>query len=335
MLGYIVKRLLIVIGSLLALITLSFALVSLIPGDPARATAGEFATAREVAQVRHRLGLDEPLPARYADYVSRTLRGDLGRSFFTNTSVGHDILVRLPNTLVILVPGLLAALLAGLALGSLGAYLRHRLPDRVVGGYITAAQAIPEFVVGLLLIYFFFYALRVAPAPIGMVSASAVAPRPITGSTSLDAVLTGSWSTVGDIAGHAILPIVTLGIFLSTYFAKTVRTGFSQALGSQQIEFARACGLPERRIFGYALVSVRSSLLTYIVILFGASLGGAAIIETVFSWPGVGAWSLEGVIKGDLPVIQGFVLVMGVSTLLMYVALDVVVMLLDPRIRRG
>lgn len=334
MITYVTKRLLIVVASLFGLITLSFSLVSLIPGDPARSVAGQFATAAQVAAVRHRLGLDEPLPTRYLHYVWHTLQGSLGRSFFDNTSVANDILLRVPNTLVILVPGLLLGLLGGLVLGSCGAYFRHRIPDRFVGLYITTAQAVPEFVVGLFLIYVFFYVLHVFPAPAGILSATAVAPRSVTGSISLDAILTGSWGTVADIADHAVLPAVTIAVLCSTYFAKTVRAGFSQALDSQQIEFARACGIPERRVFSYALASVRGSLLTYLVILFGASLGGAAIVETVFSWPGVGAWSLSGVINGDLPVIQGFVLVAGVSTLLMYVALDVAVMLLDPRIRR-
>ena len=334
MIGYVTKRLLIVVGSLFGLITLSFSLVSLIPGDPARTVAGQFAPAAQVAAVRHRLGLDEALPTRYLHYVWHTLQGNLGNSFFDNSSVAHDILLRVPNTLVILVPGLVLGLLGGLVLGACGAYFRHRFPDKFVGVYITTAQAVPEFVVGLFLIYVFFYVMHIAPAPSGILSATAVTPQAITGSVSLDAILSGSWGIIANIAGHAVLPAVTIAVLCSTYFAKTVRAGFSQALESQQIEFARACGLTERRVFGYALASVRGSLLTYFVILFGASLGGAAIVETVFSWPGVGAWSLSGVINGDLPVIQGFVLVAGVSTLLMYVMLDVAVMLLDPRIRR-
>jgi peptide/nickel transport system permease protein len=224
-------------------------------------------------------------------------------------------------------------LVLGLAVGSLGAYFRRRWADRFVGAWITTSQAIPEFVIGLLLIYVFFFALGVAPAPIGMLDSTAVRPEPITGSEPLDALLTGEWATLANIGAHAVLPIVTIGVFLATYFAKTARSGLAQSLRSPQVEFARACGLRERTVFRYALTAVRTSLLTYIVILFGASLGGAAIVEILFAWPGVGGWSLQGVIKGDVPVIQGFVLIMGVATLLAYVALDVIVVLLDPRAR--
>jgi peptide/nickel transport system permease protein len=333
MIRYIAARLAIVAVSLLGLITLSFLLVSLIPGDPARLILGDFATPEDVAAVHKQLGLDKPFPERYVDYVSSTLQGDLGTSYFTSLPVRDDILARLPNTLVVLIPGIVMGLILGLAVGSIGAYFRRRLPDRFVGTWITTSQAIPEFVIGLLLIYVFFFALGVAPAPIGMLDATAVRPEPITGSEPLDALLTGQWATLANIGAHAVLPIVTIGVFLATYFAKTARSGLAQSLRSPQVEFARACGLRERTVFRYALTAVRTSLLTYIVILFGASLGGAAIVEVLFAWPGVGGWSLQGVIKGDVPVIQGFVLIMGVATLLAYVALDVIVVLLDPRAR--
>jgi peptide/nickel transport system permease protein len=333
MIRYIAARLAIVAVSLLGLITLSFLLVSLIPGDPAKLILGDYATPESIAQVHKELGLDKPLPERYLAYVGQTLQGDLGSSYFTHQPVRHDLLMRVPNTLVLLLPGVILGLALGLTVGSLGAYYRRRLPDRFVGGWITTSQAIPEFVIGLLLIYVFFFALGLAPAPVGMLDAAVVRPENITGSEPLDALLTGQWATLQNIFAHAVLPIVTIGIFLATYFAKTARTGLSQSLRSPQVEFARACGLRERKVFGYALTAVRTSLLTYVVILFGASLGGAAIIEVLFAWPGVGNWSLQGVLKGDVPVIQGFVLIMGVATLLAYVVLDIVVVLLDPRAR--
>jgi len=331
---YVAKRLLIVVVSLFGLVTVSFGLVSLIPGDPASVILGDYRTPEAIAEVHAKLGLDEPFHIRYWNYVSRTARGDLGESYFTAEPVADSILVRLPSTLVLLIPGLLLAILIGLVVGSLGAFFRGRMPDKVVGVGITSAQAIPEFVVGLLLLFFFFGRWGIAPAPIGMLDPIAVPPRQVTGSPVVDAVVTGDWSSVGSIATHSILPVVTIAIFLATYFAKTTRTGLTESYASPQVEFARACGLRERTVYWYALTSVRTSLLTYLVILFGAALGGAAIVENVFSWPGVGNWSLEGVIKGDIPVIQGFVLVMGAATLLMYVLLDVTIMLLDPRVRR-
>jgi peptide/nickel transport system permease protein len=240
-----------------------------------------------------------------------------------------------PNTLVILIPGMILGIVFGLALGSLGAYYRRRMPDRLVGVWIAGSQAIPEFVIALALIYLFFFVFGVAPAPLGMTDATVAPVDHITGFMPLDAVLSGNWSVFWNVVTHAILPAVTLGITGAMFFAKTVRAGLAQSLRSSQVEFARACGIPERTVFRYALTAVRTSLLTYIVILWGASLAGMAVVEVVFAWPGVGNWSLQGVLKSDLPVIQGFVLLLGVATLLAYVLLDVVVALLDPRARPG
>jgi len=124
-----------------------------------------------------------------------------------------------------------------------------------------------------------------------------------------------------------------MGLFFAAPFGKTVRSGLLQVLQSPQIEFARACGLRPTQVFRYALSDIRGSLMTYLVLLFAASLSGAAIVESVFSWPGVGGWSLDGVLKGDVPVIQGFVLIIGTTSLLGYVVLDALIALLDPRTR--
>lgn len=333
MIRYTLSRLAIVFVSLLGLITLSFLLVSLIPGDPARLMLGYYATPENIAKVHQDLGLDKPLLERYVDYVGNTLQGDLGTSYFTRHPVRDELFSRLPNTLLILIPGMVLGIILGLALGSLGAYFRRRLPDRFVGAWVTGSQAVPEFVIGLALIYVFFFVLGAAPAPLGMTDAAAAHVESVTGFLPLDAAMAGQWSTVSSVASHAILPAVTLAITGATFFAKTARTGLAQALRSPQVEFARACGLGERTVFRYALTAVRTSLLTYIVILWGASLAGMAVIEVVFAWPGVGNWSLQGVLKADMPVIQGFVLLMGVATLLAYIVLDVVVAILDPRAR--
>lgn len=335
MIRYIVSRLLIAALLLWGLVTLSFGLVSLLPGDPAVALLGEYATPQDVARINAELGLDKPFLDRYVDYLLRTLRGDLGTSFFTGSSVSEELWVRLPNTLVYLVPGLILALVIGLGLGALAAYRVGRLPDRAFGAAVSILMAMPEFVLALILLFIFYQQLKIAPAPLGMLSALDAAPPRITGWVPVDAVLAGQWSTVGSILSRAALPIVTLGLFFAAAFGKTVRTGLIQILNSPQIEFARACGLRPGQVFRYALTDVRGALMTYMVLLFAASLSGAAIVESVFSWPGIGGWSLDGVLKGDVPVIQGFVLVMGATSLLGYVVLDTLITLLDPRTRQG
>ena len=333
MIRYIASRLVIAFLLLLGLITLSFGLVSLLPGDPAVALLGEYATPADVARINAQLGLDLPLWERYLDYMGGALTGDLGHSFFTGSSVSAEIWTRLPNTLVYLVPGLILALAIGMASGTLAAYRYGRLADKTFTGGVSFLMAMPEFVLALLLLFIFYQQLNIAPAPLGMLSSADIPPPRVTGSVPIDAVIAGEWGLVSSILSRAVLPIITMGLFFAAPFGKTVRTGLLQVLNSPQIEFARACGLRPVQVYRYALSDIRGSLMTYMVLLFAASLSGAAIIESVFSWPGVGGWSLDGVLKGDIPVIQGFVLIMGATSLVGYVVLDTLITLLDPRAR--
>lgn len=328
---YVAKRLLMIPVSMFVIITLCFGLVSLIPGDPAVAIGGGYATAADLAAIRHGLGLDKPLVERYLDYVAAVLHGNLGTSFFTKEPVLQSIGQYLPNTLELIVLALVVAVGLGLVLGGIGAYFQRRVPDRISSVIITATQSIPDFVLGLVGIYVLFYLLRIAPPPLGRLGIGDSQPRPITHFLFIDCILTGDWSALGSALAHAFLPVLTLGIIYSSYFAKTTRATLGQAMRSAQVEFARACGLSERQVIRYAFVAARTSILTYGAILFGVLLGGAAIIETIFSWQGAGQWALNAMLKVDVPVIQGFVLVVGLMTLLIYLGLDIVIVLLDPR----
>ena len=333
MIRYFLSRIAIAVLLLLGLITLSFFLVSLMPGDPAVALLGEYATPEDIARIHGQLGLDMPFWERYLNYMAKTLAGDLGTSFFTGSPVATEMLARLPNTLLYLIPGLLFAVVLGMGLGTFAAYQHGRFVDRGFTVAISILMAIPEFILALLLVFIFYQQLNVAPAPIGMLSPLDVTPPRVTGSLFVDAVLAGQWGSVASMFDRAGLLILTLGLFFAAPFGKTVRTGLIQVLYSPQIEFARACGLRPWTIFRYALSDVRGALMTYGVLLFAASLSGAAIVESVFSWPGIGGWSLQGVLAGDVPVIQGFVLIMGAASLFGYVILDTLITLLDPRAR--
>jgi ABC-type dipeptide/oligopeptide/nickel transport system permease component len=330
---YIAGRIVLAGVLLISVISACFGLVSLIPGDPAQAVLGEFASPEQVADLRGKLGLDQPLLVRWWDYVSQVMQGNLGNSYFSGESISHDLLVRLPTSLLIVIPGLTLAILLGVLMGTVSAYYRDRLPDRVLSLVTSATLALPEFALALILIYVFFQMLGLAPAPFGMLSPLDPLPPSQTGSDVIDAILSGSWAVLGSMVSHVALPVLCLGIFFSAYFARVIRTGLSAALRSPQVEFARACGLSEFRVYRYAMSDIRRTLLTYLVILTGSALSGAVIIETVFSWPGIGTWALQGILKTDIPVIQGFVLVIAATLLMAYVAMDVVITFLDPRVR--
>ncbi|MBO9521376.1 MAG: ABC transporter permease [Nocardioidaceae bacterium] len=329
---YALKRILLLPVMLFLVATFAFLLVTVLPGDPATLIAGDFASKDALAKVRADLGLDQSLWHQYTSYLGSLLHGDLGESFFTGSSVTDEMARRLPSSMVIIVPSLLVAVLLGTAIGTLGGYYRRKPVGRSTSVLISGIQGVPPFFLAIVLIDLLVFELRIFPTPTGMLYASTQRPPERTGSVVVDAFLAQDWGVLGDVAAHAILPVASTGIFLASYFAKTVRTSVTQALSTPQIEFARGCGLPERQVVRYALLTSRTSVLTYIAILFGVMLGASAIVEVVFSWPGIGGWALDGVLKGDLPVIQGFVVVTGLIVIVAYVVLDVLVAALDPRI---
>lgn len=330
---FIIRRLVVGWFLFLGLLTLSFALVSMLPGSPSRAILGEFATPEDLAALDQKLGLDQPFLIRYLSYIGEAIQGRFGESFFTNIPVMESLMHRVPNTLIYLIPGLLLATGLGIVFGAIAAYRFGKRTDRVYTVGSAVLLAVPEFVLALVLIVVFFSWLGVAPAPVGMTSAADALPPVVTGSVIIDCILGGYWGTLGSIFQHSLLLIVTVGVFFAAPVSKIVRTGLVQVLSSPQIEFARACGLRPMQVFGYAMADIRGTIMTYFIIILASAISGAAIVESVYSWPGVGGWALHGVLANDIPVIQGFVVVMGVASLAGYILLDVSTTLLDPRTR--
>lgn len=331
----IAKRLGFFVIAIYGVVTVSFLLVALAPGDPARLIAGSLATQEQVDQIRAELGLDMPIFERYIDYMGNLLQGDLGVSYFSRQPVVTEMFDRLPSTIELVVLGVLVALILGVVLGTIGGYFRGKYPESVSRGLASAAQAIPDFFLALLLILIFFFWLGWAAAPSGQLDILITPPDRVTGFIPIDALIAGDTEAFTNALHHLVLPVMTLGIVYAGYFAKITRSTLAGAMQSQQVQFARASGLSEWKTLRYALVQTRSSILTYAGIIFASLFGGAAIVETIFSWNGVGQWALDGILRLDIPVIQGFVLIAGVITLFVYTLLDIIVAWLDPRISYG
>lgn len=329
------KRLLFVPVAVLLVVTLSFALVTLVPSDPALEIAGDLATEEQLQEIRSRLGLTDPIPERYVDYLNGLAHGDLGKSFYSGRPVIDDIKTFLPHTLELVIPSILLAVALGAAWGAFGAYFKGRVPDKVARVFISIVQSVPDFLLSLLLIYLVFFLLRWAPAPVGRLDLFDSVPESRTGFLFLDSVISGEWGVFRSAVLHSMLPILTLGIIYSAYFAKTARSALASAFGSYQVEFARACGLPERKVLAYAFRQAGTPLMTYAGILFAGLAGGAAIVETVFAWGGLGQWAIRAILKLDIPAIQGFILTVALLTLLIFLLLDLLVVLFDPRISYG
>jgi ABC-type dipeptide/oligopeptide/nickel transport system permease component len=328
----VLARLGFLVAALFGVVTLSFLLVSVTPGDPAQVIAGPMASQSQVDAISSDLGLDKPIHERYLDYMGGLLQGDLGESYYSKRPVGSEIVDKLPATLALVVLAVIFAAVVGVAVGSIGAYFRGRAPDRL-GRLLTGVlQAVPDFFLGLLLIYLLFFLLGWAPAPSGQLEFTETAPEHVTGVVVIDALIAGDPALARSAAQHMVLPVLTLGLVYAAYFAKTARTTVGRALNSQQAQFARALGLPERTVLRYAFVESRTTIATYAGVIFAALFGGEAIVERIFAWDGLGTWALDGILRLDIPVVQGMVLVAGAITLITYTVLDIVVGLLDPRI---
>lgn len=329
---YALRRLLFLPFALLIVATLAFLLVNVLPGNPAGVVAGPAASDEQIKVIEERLGLDDPLAERYTSYLGDLAGGDLGRSFYTDREITTEIGRFLPNTLELVALSLLVAAVLGIGLGTIAAYWAGRAADRTARFIVTVSQSIPDFFLALLLIYLLFYLLGWAPPPVGRLGLLERPPPRVTGALMVDSLIAGQWSTFLSALRHSILPVLTLGFYYASYFAKTTISALTPALESKQVEFARANGLSERTVLAYAFRQARTPILTYGGILLAALTGGAAIVETIFSWGGFGEWAIDSILQLDIPAVQGFIVVAGIGTLIVFLVLDVIVAALDPRV---
>jgi ABC-type dipeptide/oligopeptide/nickel transport system permease component len=330
---FVLRRLAIVPGSLLLVVLVSFLLVALIPQDTALAIAGQGASTATVDALRHKLGIDEPLGTQLVRYLDRLGHGNLGTSYYNGKKVLPDMLSHVPTTLELVLPALVIGVGLGLAFGVIGAYYAGRRADRAVRATGSVLQAMPEFLVGLLLLYVFFFRLHLLPAPTGQLGVAYLEPPHHTGFLVIDSIIAGQWSTLSDVLAHLVLPVLTIALPLAAVLARVTRSVVGPALSETYTDYGRAVGLRERRVVLYALIDARTSLMTLCAAIFAGIVGGDAIVEIVFNWNGVGQWAITAITNLDVPQIQGFVLFSSIVTLFVYIALDVASSALDPRIR--
>ena len=297
-------RLLAGIPALLVVTALVFLIVRLIPGDPARILAGEFATDAVVRELRQRWQLDQPLPVQYGVYLARLAHGDLGRSTATSLPVAPELVERFLRTVELAVAAILIAAAVGGLAGIVGATHRASLADYAATVLALAGVSTPIFWSGLLLILVFAVWLPWLPA----------------GGTGTPA--------------HLVLPAVSLGLFGAGVIARQTRSAMLETLGEEFVRTARAKGLAERGVvYKHALKNALVPVVTVLGDQFGRLLGGAILTETVFSWPGMGRYLIEAIGMRDYPVIQAIILVFAVSFLAVNLIVDLSYGLLDPRVR--
>ena len=315
MLGYLVKRLLTMIPVLFGITFVTFALVTFAPGDAISLMLGsETVNVENVERLRTELGLDQPWYVQYRSYLANLLRGDLGTSITSRQPVAPQIAERFPNTLLLTVSAMIVALLIAIPAGIAAAAHRNRPADYLAMLFSVVGVAMPNFWLGLILIIVFGLNLGWLP---------------IRGIGSLE---DGVW----DFVSHLILPAVTLGTALAAILARLTRNAMLDVLSEDYVRTAKAKGAESFRIlFKHALRNAIMPVATTAGLQFGALLGGAVIIETIFSWPGLGLLSLNAIKLRDLPLMQGSVLVFALCFMVVNLFVDLLYAAINPRIRYG
>jgi peptide/nickel transport system permease protein len=312
--AYLLRRLLLTVPVLFGVTVIVFLVISLVPGDPAKAILGTFANADSVAQVRHQLGLDRSLPAQYAIWLGHLLQGDLGRSYILHKPVMDEILARLFPTLLLAGVALLLAAILGVLLGIIAAVRQNEAPDKIITLAVLVGISTPSFWLGILLI--FWFGVRLAWLPVGGM-------REMFGGGG-----------VLDIARHVLLPASALAAVAGAVLARLTRGAMLEVLRQDYVRTARAKGLPERRvIFVHAFRNALVGIIPVIGLEAGFVLGGAVYIETVFQWPGIGRMLVSAISTRDILLVQGGVLVIATAYVLINLLADLAQSLLDPRIR--
>jgi ABC-type dipeptide/oligopeptide/nickel transport system permease component len=305
MMKYITTRLLYMIPVLWLVVSVVFLLIHLVPGDPIQQMLGEGASAADLQAARHAYGLDVPLGRQYVNYWKGVLRGDLGRSLRYDQPVSRLIIQRYPWTLQLTVASMIVALLISVPAGVHSARRRNRWDDRLLSFVSLLGLSFPNFALGPVLILFFAIGLGLLP---------------VSGAGTV-------W--------HLVLPAITMGGSLAAILTRMVRTAMLEELGQDYIRTARAKGLPERTVvYKHALRNALVPVLTVVGLQFGALLAGAIVTETIFSWPGIGRLTIQAIGNRDYYLVQGCILMIGLTYVVVNFMTDFFYSLANPRIRQ-
>lgn len=330
------KRLLGAAPNLFGIVLITFLLTRALPGDPAAFFAGPAGTQEAVEQVREKLGLNRTLPEQFWIYLKDLARGDLGQALSTGQPVRQELLTRLPASLEVVLASLLFALAVAVPMGIAAARRPNSWIDHACRVITTAGVSLPTFFTGLLLAYVFYFVLGWAPSPIGRLDPYLTAPPTVTGMYTVDALIAGDVKLFLACAKQLVLPVLTLGIFVMAPLARMTRASMLAVLSADFVRTARASGLSTPTVMvRYALRNALLPVVTTMGMVFSFMLGMSVIVEKVFAWPGVGSFALEALVASDYAPVQGFVLTMGVLYTLLNLAIDLLYVAIDPRVRLG
>jgi ABC-type dipeptide/oligopeptide/nickel transport system permease component len=331
---YVGRRLVGAALTLLGVVVLVFVVTRLL-GDPVQLILGPRATPEQAERLRHELGYDRSILAQFWTYLGNLVQGDLGTSRYTQRSVSDEIASRFPSTIELATAGMLLGLLWTIPLGIISALRPRGWVDRASQAMVEFGVAIPSFWLGLLLVLLFTNALGIAPTPVGELDIGAAAPPRVTGMIVVDSLLAGDLATFRSALAHLALPAITLAITSCPPILQLTRNTMIEVLRGDFVRSARSLGLPERTVRWYAFKNSLLPVSTMTAMTFGFLLGGTVLVETVFSWPGIGLYAIQSMQRFDYEPVLGIVLLASAVYVLVYFLADLLAMVIDPRVRES
>ena len=336
MLRFLLKRLALTLPTFFALMFVTFMLVRLVPGDPIEVRRGERGISPErLAELRHEMGLDQPVWKQFIDYVWALLHGDFGTSIVSKTPILHEFATLFPATLELTFCAMVFAIVLGIPAGVVAASKRGSVFDQGLMGMALTGYSMPIFWWGLILILIMSNTLHLTPVS-GRVDLVKYYFQPVTGFMLIDSIISGQKGAFLDAVRHLILPTIVLGTVPLAVIARMTRSSMLEVLEEDYVRTARAKGLAVHRIIGvHALRNALIPVVTVIGLQIGGLLAGAVLTETIFSWPGVGKWLVESIGRRDYPALQGGIMLISTVVILVNLVVDMLYGLINPRIRHG
>jgi peptide/nickel transport system permease protein len=330
---YVARRALLLVPVLLGVSFATFALTHILPGNPVAKIVGPYVSPAQRRVVAHQLGLDRPFYDQYLTYVRKVLHGDLGVSLTTGQSVAGDLSQRLGATVELMTTALVIALAVAIPLGVLAAVRRNTWVDAVAHVIAVSGISVPIFWSGIMLSYLLFYKLGIASPPVGRIDPGLSPPRTITGLYVVDSTLTGNWAVLRSAINHVWLPAAVMGFSVMAPIMRIVRQGMVEALASPPLLALRSLGVSRRSLLKHALKNALLPVITMTAVVYGYLLGGSVLIESIFSWPGMGLYAYNAISASDFLAVQGFILYATTIYVIVYFVSDVLYLAADPRVR--
>ncbi|QTA83913.1 putative ABC transporter, permease protein [Desulfonema limicola] len=331
---FIFHRFLSLIPTILGISILIFFMVHLIPGDPAEMMLGERASEQSLKELRKDLGLDKPLYVQYGLFLSRMIKGDLGRALKTNEKITTEIIARFPATLELSIAAIIIATVFGMLAGIISATRQYSIFDYVSMVFSLIGVSMPIFWLGLVLMIIF--SLNLGWLPLSGRLSYHISVESITNLYILDSILTQNWEGFKDAVWHIIMPAFTLSTIPMAIIARITRSSMLEVLRQDYIRTAKAKGLsPFTVYFKHGLKNALIPVITIIGLQFGILMGGAILTETIFAWPGIGKWILDAVYARDFNAVQGGTMVVAATFVFINMMVDILYAWVNPRIKMG